>query len=147
MAFLVLGLKFGAALLDLQRAAGGLREIQDIRIGFFQIARACHDKLLVILIQQKLHVIADGPRGRKVPDRVLVLLAIGELLRDLRLRAVAPLAEPGRELGRALLAHVAVFKFPVAQKADLTSAEVAIFLIKQTHLPLLSPISGSVVKQ
>ena len=35
-----------------------------------------------------------------------------------------------RKLGSTVLAHVAVVKFPVAQKTDLFAADITVFLIK-----------------
>ncbi len=43
---------------------------------------------------------------------------------------MASLTEPGRELGSALLAHVAVLELLVAEQADLVSAEITILFVK-----------------
>ena len=56
----------------------------------------------------------------------------------------AAVTEPGRELLRAVLTEVAVFQFLIAQQSDLLAADVAVFLIKQSHNSFLLLFSTTV---
>lgn len=73
-----------------------------------------------------------------------VFLPVGQLPLDVLHRRAAAVTEPGRELLRAVLTEVAVFQFLIAQQSDLLAADVAVFLIKQSHNSFLLLFSVAV---
>ena len=137
-AVLILPLDLMAGFIDVEMAARHVAVRKHVRVGGDQIAGGGHHELAGILIEQDLRVVADGPGRVEGGDGRFVGLAVIELGLDLSLCAVPALAEPGRELERAVLAHVAVLQLFVAQQSDLPAAEVAEFFIEKTHMTLLS---------
>ena len=66
----------------------------------------------------------------------LVFFPVGKLRLDLFDGAIAPVGKPRRELFGTVFAEIAVFQLAVAKLADLFPANVAIFLIEQSHVSI-----------
>jgi hypothetical protein len=62
-----------------------------------------------------------------------IRLPVGQLILDLLYAALPPLTEPGRELGGAILAQIAVGQLAIPEQSDLSAANTAEFLVKQSH--------------
>ena len=133
LAFRVFLFELGPALADVEVAARGLAEVKNVRIRFAEPARAGDHEFPVVVVDEELHVLAEAAGRAECRHGLPVRLAALELGCQLCLRAVAAAVEPGGELGRAVLAHVAVLELAVAEEADLVAAEVAVFLIKKAH--------------
>ena len=129
----VFGLELGAALADAQIAAARLGEVKNIRIVLLVVVGGGDHELPVDLIDHKLGVFAQFPGRAKSCNRRLIGFARLQLLGEGLFGAVAALVKPGRELGRAVLAHIAVLELPIAQKPDLVSTKIAVFLVKESH--------------
>ena len=137
LAVRVLAHLLGAALVDVHAAAGQRRVVQNIRVGVRQVAGAGDGEPAVLLVQQKLPVLTVGAGGAELRRPFPVLLTVGKLLLDLAYGGVAALAEPRRELFRTVLAEIAVLELAIAEQADLLTADVAVFFIKQSHALIL----------
>ena len=118
------------ALVDVQLAAGHIGEGQHIRIGLLPISGGGDHKQTRILVQQHLGTLTQSTGGAKRGYLGLIGLPVGQLLLDLRHRALAAVAEPGGELGGAFLAQIAVLQLAVAQQPDLAAADRAFLFIK-----------------
>ena len=66
-------------------------------------------------------------------DLFLILLPVGKLCPDFFDGAVAPVGEPRGEFFGTVFAEISVFQLAVTEQADLFPANIAIFLIKQSH--------------
>ena len=146
IAFAVLTLKLAAGFVNIYAAACYLRKIEHVRIGFDKVARARHHELARVLVKKHLGVVAKRPRRMEGSNGVTVLLAIIKLFLYLLNRALPPFREPRRKLGGTVFAKVAVLKLPVAKKAYLFTANVAVFLVKQSHSCLLWLINLCIMK-
>ena len=70
-------------------------------------------------------------------DLFLVFFPVIKLCLDFLNSAIASIREPrGKFLG-AVFAEIAVFQLAVSEQADLVSADIAIFFIKQSHALIL----------
>ena len=98
----------------------------------------------MLLVQQDLTILAVGAGGAELGRPAPVFLPVGQLPLDVLHRRAAAVTEPGRELLRAVLTEVAVFQFLIAQQSDLLAADVAVFLIKQSHNSFLLLFSTTV---
>ena len=98
----------------------------------------------MLLVQQDLTILAVGAGGAELGRPAPVFLPVGQLPLDVLHRRAAAVTEPGRELLRAVLTEVAVFQFLIAQQSDLLAADVAVFLIKQSHNSFLLLFSAAV---
>lgn len=83
-----------------------------------------------ILVQQHLGTLTQSTGGAERGYPGLIGLPVGQLLLDLRHRALAAVAEPGGELGGTFLAQIAVLQLAVAQQPDLAAADRAFLFIK-----------------
>ena len=133
LAFRVLGHQFMAVLVDVQIAAGDLPELQDIRVGLGKLRGGCHHEFLRILIDQQAGIFPDAARRMEGRNRFPVLLPIGQLLGNFLFGTLPSLTEPGGELCGTVLAHIPVFQLFVPEQADFRAAEIACFLVKQSH--------------
>ena len=148
VAFGVLAIDFGAGLANLRIAPGDLGEVHHVRVRIAPPRRGGDDEALRVLVEEHLGVATERARRVEPRDAVLVRLAVIELLADLFDRRAPALAEEGGELLGALFAQVAVFKLPVAEQADLPSADIAALLLedlsKQSHTRTPSRASNEV---
>ena len=126
-------LEFVSVLVHVQLAACDLGILQHVRICLGKIFGGGDHESPCVLIQQHLGITSKAAGNMKVRNGSTVVFPIRKLLGNIRYRALAPFAEPGRELRRTFLAEIAVFQLPIAQKTDLIVADVAIFLIEQAH--------------
>ena len=108
-------LDLGSAFLNVQLASRHIGKSHHVRVGFFQISGSGNHEQPGVFIQQHLGALAQGAGGAESGNLLPVGFPVGKLLPDLVHRALAAVAEPGRELGGAVFAKVAVFQFAVAQ--------------------------------
>ena len=91
----------------------------------------------MFLVYQHLPTLAVGAGDAELGGSAPVLFPVSKLLFDVLHRGVAALAEPRRELFRAVLAEIAVLELAIAEQADLLAADVAVLFIKQSHALIL----------
>ena len=133
LSFGVLALELMLALVDIERAARHLGKVHDIRVDAAPVACARSQPLPLVLIEVDLHVAADGLGRVKRSDLLFVGFTVCKLLFDLLDRTSTAIAKERGELVCAILAQIAILQLAVAQKPDLVTAYVTVFLVKQSH--------------
>ena len=116
LAILCSALFFAMVFINVKIAARYLREIQNVGVFFFDIARSYNHELTVVFVDQDLCASAEGACNVEFFNLLLVCFAVCELLLDLLYRAVSAVVKPVRKLSRAVFTEVAVFQFSVSGK-------------------------------
>ena len=130
LAICVLARQLRAILINVQPASGDGVKVQNIGIGLRQIPRAGDGEPAMLLIEQHFPVFAKRAGDAELRCLFPIFLTIGKLTFDILHRGTAAVAEPRRELFRTVLTEIAVLQLAVAEKSDLFTAYIAVFLIK-----------------
>ncbi len=124
--------QFPAVLRHVDVAGSHLPDGNDVGIAAAPVAARGQDE--AVLLPVKVQLAAPETKaaaGVEIGYPGEVVFPVGQVLPDLFRGGPAPVGDKGRQLFRALFAHMAVFQLPLAQKAELFAADDAFLLIEQ----------------
>ena len=124
-------------LVDLDIDAGDVGQRDHVRVGGGGAALSGHAENAGVAVDVDLGIVAQRLGGTERLHLGLVGLSVRQMLFHLGDGGPSAVGQPRGNGRGAFLAHIAVFQLPVAQKADLFTAEITEFLFKQCHNVLL----------
>jgi len=129
----VLLIQFRLILLNLKLTFNDLAEGDDVGIALAPIPLAADQKALAVFVQIHLGGIAQNAGGRKIVHLLFVFFPVVQMLADLLHRGLPPVRHIRGKQPGAVFAQVTVGQLAVAQQPDFSVADVAEFLVKQSH--------------